>query len=212
MGNVEALWHLHTVNAGQNTPDALEFVLPPSVPDGVNYPVYLDTLLLNAFEPGDQRRANWVDSVMANGMTYYYPYKYKALVSQPVNGVFPPPTEYATVLRLGEQYLIRAESEANGTAAGIDSAIVDLNVIRGRAGLPPYSGGTDAASVLTAILHERRVELFSEWGHRWFDLKRTGNASSVMGVPGNACKNKGGTWNSYDSLYPIPQSEINMDP
>lgn len=66
--------------------------------------------------------------------------------------------------------------------------------------------------MLQAILHERQVELFSECGHRWFDLKRTGSINNVMGEPGGVCSSKGGTWNLNKALYPVPQSDLSNDP
>jgi hypothetical protein len=56
-------------------------------------------------------------------------------------------------------------------------------------------------------MKERRVELFTEWGHRWFDLKRLG-ASTIDAVMTTAELYKGGTWINYKSLYPIPVSDI----
>jgi hypothetical protein len=114
------------------------------------------------------------------------------------------------VLRLGEQYLIRAEAEAELNDPG--DAATDLNVIRKRAGLPPTTAANQS-DLLTAILKERRVELFSEWGHRWFDLCRTGNAPAVMATPGNVCQAKGGVWNAdnHQLLWPIPQQDIKAD-
>jgi hypothetical protein len=164
----------------------------------------LNDSLVTTFEPSDQRRIDWVDSVIVSGTTYYYPYKYK---NDSVNG---PITEYETVLRLGEQYLIRAEAEAYGSA-GTAAAIADLNTIRNRAGLLPYSGATDQTSVLNAIYHERRVELFTEWGHRWLDLKRTNMANTIMGTDG-ACAAKDGTWSSNAQLYPVPLYDLQTDP
>jgi len=73
-------------------------------------------------------------------------------------------------------------------------------------GLPTYSGATDQASVLSAIMKERQVELFAEWGHRWFDLKRTNTANSVLGAE------KPTTWKSTAVLYPIPVTEIINNP
>ena len=82
------------------------------------------------------------------------------------------------VFRLAEQYLIRAESEAE---LGQDSAAVtDLNAIRQRAGLFAYSGSIAQDSLISAIIRERRVELFVEWGHRWLDLKRSGQALDTL--------------------------------
>jgi hypothetical protein len=199
--STEAIWQLQPVNADQNTQDAILFVLPASGPDGMSYPVYLDTTFVDAFEPGDQRRVNWVDSVMASGTTYYYPFKYK------VDSIGAPVSEYEMVLRLAEQYLIRAEARAQ--QGNIMGAQNDLNTLRTRAWLGD-TPANDNNSLLTAIIHERQVELFTEWGHRWLDLKRTGNVSNVMSVvtpeKGNAA------WSDYMQWYPIPLNDIQHDP
>ncbi len=62
---------------------------------------------------------------------------------------------------------------------------------------------------LTALYHERQVELFTEWGHRWLDLKRTKRIDAVMAP---VTQQKGGAWNSNWQWYPLPQSEIQTDP
>lgn len=192
----EAIWQLQPVNTGWNTGDAMLFILPDTGPDDV-YPVYLSDFLLNSFETGDNRKTEWVKNVNVNGTTYSYPYKYKiATLNVPVD-------EYQMVIRLGELYLNRAEAKAQqGDASG---AIDDLNVIRKRAGLLNYSGASDKSSLLTAILHERQVELFTEWGQRWLDLKRTGAIDSVMSV---VTPQKGGIWNSNSQWYPISVTEL----
>jgi hypothetical protein len=201
----EAIWQLQPVTTGFDTQDALGFIIPPSGPDPYSYPVYLSQTLLNSFEPGDQRRADWVDSTIIDTTVYYYVFKYKN------NTQNAPVTESTTLLRLAEQFLIRAEAEANGAGNGISAAVTDLNVIRIRAGLNPYSGPMDQASVLSAIYHERQVELFTEWGHRWLDLKRTSSVDPVMGV-GGECAAKGGTWNTDWAFYPIPLTDLQADP
>jgi len=183
-GNNEAIWQLQPVLSGQNTPDAWLFILPSSGPSST-YPFYLNTDLVNSFENGDQRRVDWIDSVTVSSTIYYYVYKYKsATLNAPV-------TEYETVFRLAEQYLIRAEAAANDGSSS--AALNDINVIRQRAGLPDYSGATDKASLLTEILHQRQDEFFTEWGHRWLDLKRAGTVDEVMSI---AAPQKGGTWSS----------------
>lgn len=165
---------------------------------------YLTPQLLKSFEPDDKRRLEWVDSTIYNGVTYYYPFKYKISLYQQSPGA--PATEYYMVLRLAEQYLIRAEAEANGATGGLNAAIADLNVIRNRAGLANYAGDpSNKQAVLDAIMHERRIELFSEWGHRWFDLKRTGTIDAVL----KPIKPK---YQSYQQLYPIPFIDIQADP
>jgi hypothetical protein len=204
MNSNEAIWQLQPVLQGYDVPDVYAFILPATGPNSTPNKVYLNESLVTTFEPNDLRRQDWVDSIIVGGTTYYYPYKYK---NDSVNG---PITEYETVLRLGEQYLIRAEAEAY-SSIGTAAAIADLDTIRSRAGLPPYSGATDQTSVLNAIFHERRVELFTEWGHRWLDLKRTNTANTVMGADG-ACMAKGGTWNTNAQLYPVPLYDLQTDP
>ena len=197
----EAIWQLQPVNAGHNTEDALIFILPASGP-GDAFPLYLDSLLVNTFEPDDQRRVLWVDSVIVNGTSFYFPYKYEN------NNIGAPVTEYLMVLRLAEQYLIRAEAEAQGAQGGTNAAILDLDAIRSRAGLPNYAGGTDQQSVLNAIYHERQVELFTEWGHRWLDLKRTGTVDNVMTLIESQ---KQETWSDYKQWYPLPLTDLQYD-
>jgi len=211
MNNTEAIWQLATPpQVGYNTNDADNFVLTSAPGTGSSNSATISLELLNSFEPGDLRRTNWIDSVIKSGITYYFPFKY-----QQTNRNNPSNTsiEYETILRLAEQYLIRAEAEAN--LGDMADAASDLNKIRARANLPPSTILTSTSSLQqadSAILHERRVELFSEWGHRWFDLNRTGAVSNVMGAPGNVCQLKGGVWNSDWELYPIPTTEILKDP
>jgi uncharacterized membrane protein (DUF485 family) len=192
----EAIWQLQPVSNNFNTQDAQLFIIPPTGASSANF-VGITDYLLNSFESGDLRKLNWIGSIMANNTTYYYPFKYK---SASFNA---PLTEYEMVLRLGEQYLIRAEARAQmGNLSGSQE---DLNAIRNRAGLPNTTSTTQPG-LLSAILHERQVELFTEWGHRWFDLKRSGTVDAVLSVI------KGAHWQTTDQLYPIPQTEISRTP
>lgn len=195
----EAIWQIQPVGTGTNTPDARYFILPASGPSNTN-PIYLSQALINSFEPGDLRFINWVGSVTANSKTYYFPYKYKvALVNQPV-------TEYTTVFRVAEQYIIRAEARAKQN--NLSNAISDLNTIRNRAGLINTSAMTQS-DILSAIQQERRVELFTEWGNRWFDLKRWSIIDNIMTV---ATAQKGGTWKTTSQFFPLPLVDIQRDP
>jgi hypothetical protein len=139
---------------------------------------------------------NWIKDTTIEGEKYFFPYKYR---SATLNSQV---TEYFMVLRLAEQYLIRAEARAQLNDIG--GAQTDLNTIRTRAGLPG-TNATNIASLLAAIMQERRIELFSELGHRWYDLKRTNSLNSVMAI---ATPLKGGTWEITDELYPLPLLEI----
>ncbi|MBW8685574.1 RagB/SusD family nutrient uptake outer membrane protein [Chitinophaga rhizophila] len=206
-GSREAIWQLQPVNLNQNTIDAEVLVLAPTElnPRGgptESRPFYLSQSLLKNYSFEDQRRVNWIDSVVSDGIVYYYPFKYKAYLPQER-------TEYLTVLRLAEQYLIRAEARAQmNRIGGSNSAMDDINIIRTRAGLSDIVASSKE-EVLDIILKERRKELFTEWGHRWFDLKRTGNVDMVMQ---KVAIDKGIVWNSYKALYPIPVQDIQRNP
>jgi hypothetical protein len=195
-GSKEAIWQIPANQlTGGVTTEANQFLsfLPP------NY--VLTSWLQNAFEPGDQRFQNWVVLLINNtgvgNDSIYSPYKYKNVLNSS------PTTEDYMIFRLGETYLIRAEASANlGNGA---AALADLNIVRARAGLNPSTADpANQAAVLSAIQHERQVELFTEWGNRWFDLNRTGTAAAVLGAE------KGG-WQANDSLYPVPQPELQAD-
>lgn len=202
--NQEAIWQLQPVSSGtqSNTGEGFLFILPTSGPNVNQYPVWLNNNLISSFESGDLRKMHWVNSVTVSGNTYYYAFKYK------VGALATATSEYPVIFRLAEQYLIRAEARAmQGKLTGGNSAASDLNVIRIRAGLPNTTAMTQA-DFSTAILHERQVELFTEWGHRWLDLKRTGNVNGVMGV---VTPKKGGTWNPKWQYYPLPLTDIQRD-
>lgn len=204
----EAIWQLQPVNRGWNTEDARIFILPKSGPTSNSsvegYPVHLSPQLLNSFEPGDLRKERWISSVTitrpGGNAIYYFPYKYK---SATLNA---PSTEYMTVFRLAEQYLIRAEARIQQN--NVTGAQSDLNELRKRAGLSNTSAA-NTSSLLTAIMHERQVELFTEWGHRWLDLKRTENIDVVMTT---VTHSKGTTWNNNWQFYPIPLYDIIQNP
>lgn len=142
--------------------------------------------LINAFEPGDERKVNWVDVTSANKYT---------LNSTEYS-------EYTVVLRLAEQYLIRAEAKTHQNK--ILEAKEDINILRARANLP-VTTANDKSSLLLAIEQERRIELFTEWGHRWFDLIRTERATTFL-------QSLKPSWQATDVLFPIPEQQIIRDP
>lgn len=185
----EAIWQILPVNSSVNTYEGSSFI-----PAANTIPAYsLTTILLNSFEANDQRKSIWTGNIIVNGQTYYYPYKYKIKTGgTPLN-------EYYTVFRLAEQYLIRAEARAQQN--DITGAQADLNTIRLRAGLPA-TAANDKSSMLIAIEHERQTELFTEWGHRWLDLKRNNHADILLATL------KAPNWQSQDVLWPIPLPEI----
>lgn len=188
----ESIWQLMPVLPGVNTTEANLFILT----DQPSY-ISLSPGLVNNFQEGDLRKFHWVDSITANGSVFYYPKKYKVLSG--VTDV----TEYEMVFRLSEQLLIRAE--ANIYLNKLDEAKNDINLIRKRAGLANTTANVQA-DLLQAVADERRFELFTEWGHRWLDLKRTDKATAVLGAIADK------SWEPTDVFYPIPQAEISANP
>lgn len=198
----EAIWQLASASpVFTNTMDGYYYTLKMA-PAFTNHNS-MTTWLYNAFENGDARKTGWVGSFNTGTTIYNYASKYKNAVRSSAV------TEYFMVFRLAEQYLIRAEALAQQSNP---DAVDDLNEIRGRAGLGDYTGATDKTSMLTAIQRERQVELFTEWGHRWFDLKRTGALDPLMTGPSGICALKGGDWSKNDTILPLPISEIAVNP
>lgn len=188
----EAIYQLQPVKSTTATADAQAFL---SLKNKPRPPFYLRPELVAAFEAGDARKQHWTKTTTDQGTLYYYPFKYKQSTASPTD------PEYEMVLRLAEQYLIRAEAKAQeGDLVG---GLSDLNRVRARAGLGPVAAG-GLADLLAAIGRERRIELFSEWGHRWLDLRRSGQADAVLG-------NKVG-WRSTDVLWPIPDTLLQASP
>lgn len=187
----EAIWQLKPVGPNINTNEGNLFII-----NSTPRQYALTKELVSAFETGDKRKDEWVGVFVNGADSFYFPYKYKIKTGGDL-------TEYSMVLRLAEQYLIRAEARA--MLDNIIGAQEDLNTIRNRAGLANTTSN-NRADLMMSIEQERRIELFSEWGHRWLDLKRTGRADPLLGL------SKAPGWVSMDSLYPVPLSEILLDP
>lgn len=189
----ETIWQLHPVNPYRNTWEG-DAVIPSS--DAATPTYLLTNSLMNSFEAGDLRKTNWTKSRVFSGQILFYPFKYKVRTGSTLQ-------EYYVVFRLAEIYLTR--SEARVMTSNLQGAKDDLNIIRQRAGLPITAAST-TSDIQLAIEQERRIEYLCEWGHRWFDLKRTNRANTVIG------SQKPMTWQPTDALWPIPQGQLNLNP
>ncbi|XCF04807.1 RagB/SusD family nutrient uptake outer membrane protein [Tamlana crocina] len=198
----EAIWQISPAGSGALsyiTNEARIFILTDAPPNS-QQPLALATDLINHYGEQDLRRESWVGALETDDQVYYYPFKYKNNISE---GMI---MEYSMALRLAEQYFIRAEARARQSK--LTEAISDLDKIRERAGLPLLSvtaPDIGREPLLDSIQKERRRELFMEWGHRWLDLKRTGEASETLGAKKNS-------WQDTDVLYPVPEDEIDKNP
>ena len=192
LGSKETIWQLQSATATQNTKEGTTFIFvagPPSLTS-------LTPALVHSFLSTDLRKTSWVKTVTKGTSTWYHAYKYKERLVSTAS------KEYSIVLRLGEQYLIRAEARAQ--QGDLIGAKEDLNIIRHRAGLLDTTAESKE-EILDAVLQERKWELFTEYGHRFFDLKRFDKLDSALsGI-------KAG-WQTTDQLFPIPQTELSVNP
>jgi len=165
--------------------------------------------LVNAYEPGDLRKAATIIFVNQNTTTTLWDgfvippgtgvqspyYNYKAYHSEKLENFYgnrDRQEKNVHILRYAEVLLMKAEA---ATQLGGDAA-TPLNMVRARAGLAPATTVTQMT-----VWNERRVELAMEHD-RFFDLVRQGRAAQVMQASGKnftAGKNE---------LLPIPSTQI----
>lgn len=206
----EAVWQLESVNISGNRNTWEGFTMTPAsitAPTAFYRLTKGDYGLVAAFEAGDLRYTNWTGhytTTAAIPLTHTYPYKYKVRTNAVVS-------EYSMVLRFAEAYLIRGEAriQQNKLAAGKE----DLDVIRQRAGLAPLAAFENIQAGMLKVEKERRSELFAEWGHRWFDLKRW------KSINGDATKTRADDvlpltkplWKSTAIFMPLPTEAISTN-
>jgi hypothetical protein len=190
--STETIWQLQPIATNANTLEAAAFIFLTGPPPNMA----LTPGFMEAFETNDGRRISWTNAVSDGNQTWHHAYKYKR------QGTSASSQESSIMLRVAELYLIRAEARARqGDLVG---AKEDLNAIRLRAGLLETTA-VSQQQILDAVLQERRIELFTELGHRFFDLKRFAAANAVLSVVKP-------NWDSTDALLPIPETELLSNP
>lgn len=180
------LWQLSPQNSGDATKEASFYYFSGAAPNAYT----LTPALVNSFTDGDLRKQAWMTKVSFNGSSWYRPYKYKNLSGTNTN-------EYSVVFRLEEVYFILAEALAKQNR--LNEAMPYLNATRERAGLSTLTS-LSAESFINELLAEKRREFFSEFGHRFFDLKRLGRLNELKTLKPN--------WEDFKSLWPLPQNEL----
>lgn len=181
---------------------------------GFNTP---NTNLINAYEPGDLRKAGtiiFIDNSGAHTGTILWDgfripskdsvenlyYNYKAYTSRGEE-------EYANsgdknrpknirILRYPDVLLMYAEAAVH---LGTGDPDTKVNLIRDRADLPPKAGVT-----INDIWQERRIELAMEHDRFW-DIVRQGNAETLLHAAGKTNFVAG-----KHELLPIPNSQIQL--
>lgn len=189
----EIIWQLVPIDPerGLFIPGA---IIPISPNTNSSYP--MTPGIMREFEKGDQRSRIWTKYIGKDSIFNSFAYKFKSTRADK--------SEFMVALRLGEQLLIRAEARLQLHQS--IAAIADINTLRARAGLKPLQSDLQDDSLVKVIAHERRMELFGEWGHRWFDLKRTNKVDDVLQPL------KQPNWQNTDVLWPIPKAQLEINP
>jgi len=172
--------------------------------DGNNVPT---KDLVNEYEANDIRFNASIATSYLNGSGVINKVNYvKKYVDVPAvkndNGNNFPVIRYADILLMYAEAL----NEVGYVASG--DALINLNIIRARAGLMPALTATqipDQQSFRLAMEHERRVEFAFE-NLRWYDLVRTGRALTVLNSKPFLNLINPVSVNSL--VLPIPQSEV----
>lgn len=184
------IWQLKPRNSGDATKEIQTYFFNNGAPTSVA----LSQDLISSFPAGDLRRQHWIANITVGGNTWYRPNKYKVQSNNT--------TEYSVVLRLGEVYLLLAESLAQQNK--ITESVPHLNKVRQRAALPALDTSVSKEILIDEIIKENRREFFTEMGNRFFTLKRLGKLDGLITIKPN--------WKSYHRNWPLPQKELLLNP
>ncbi|WPV64080.1 RagB/SusD family nutrient uptake outer membrane protein [Chitinophaga sp. LS1] len=171
-----------------------------------------DSTLYQLFASFDARRDVTFFTQMYNAATGKYvqfgaarfakfiDYSISPLTNQSISGINYPVIRYADVLLMQAEVL----NEINGPGADAYAAI---NQVRARAKISNLTAGLSQAAFRDSVFHERRKEFIQE-GNRWFDLSRRGGTYLYDALRVYPAKTGAAL---KDTLYPIPQSEIDIN-
>jgi len=170
--------------------------------------------LYKLFDENDTRRSVTFFTTLYNAATgktvdfgaprfaKFIDYSLSPLSNQAQSGINYPVLRYADILLLYAETL----NEINGGPTA--DAYTAINRVRSRAHIDNLATGLNQSQFREAVFLERRKEFIQE-GNRWFDLSRRGGTylyDALKKLPaktGAAVK---------DTLYPIPQSERDLNP
>jgi len=189
-----SIWQLLPYSSIYNTYQGNVFILN-TVP--ATY-VALRQDFVTEFESGDGRKTSWIGQKNdSQNQNYYFPFKYKQYLTSTSS------LEYSVIQRVEELYLIRAEAYIFKGQYAL--AVSDINAVRNRAGLASLVATNDETTLINALIRERRSELFTEFGHRFYDLKHFQKLDQLMTV-------KKAAWKPHFAYWPLPEKDLLLNP
>ncbi|NBC06490.1 MAG: RagB/SusD family nutrient uptake outer membrane protein [Bacteroidetes bacterium] len=182
----DQLFYLSFTTADANS---LNFFYGPSGLGG-RYSIAPAPQLIAAFEPGDNRLPQAIDTSLIPGTPFCVKYDDFKGIDAGIDPIY--------FLRHAEMVLIAAEGAAE--KGDFDEASMWINQVRSRAGLEDVT--LDESNYVDLILQERFVELCLEGGHRLWDLRRRDRDVDVLGPIG---------YEACDAVWPYPQRDVDRN-
>ncbi len=173
-----------------------------------------DSTLYQLFAPNDTRRDVTFFTTLINPATgqpvnfgaarfkKWIDFSLSPLTNQAASGLNFPVIRYADVLLMYAEAL----NELNGGPTA--EAYAAINRVRTRAHIENLTEGLNQADFRDSVFLERRKEFIQE-GNRWFDLSRRGGTYLYDALKKLPAKTGAAV---RDTLYPIPQVEIDLNP
>jgi hypothetical protein len=157
--------------------------------------------LYEAYEEGDERRDYTIDQYNSGmeGRMVHIVRKYREAPTSPNNS-----EDNIILLRYADVLLMLAETINEENQGPTNEAYDAVDQVRLRAGLDIWERDMNYETLRQALLEERRKEFAFE-NHRWFDLKRFGEAVNILSDKGYAIQ-------PHNLLFPISRSEIEINP
>lgn len=183
------LWQLKPLKANDATEEAINYNFTTAVPN--TYALSED--LVSSFASNDLRKQKWVKEITINQNHFYRCDKYRNTTANT--------DEYSVIFRLEGVYLLLAESLAQQNK--VEEALPYINAVRQKAGIPALTSSSKE-ELLNNIVEENRKEFFTEHGNRFLTLKRNNGLNKLIPVKPN--------WRAYHQLWPLPISELVLNP
>lgn len=184
------IWQLKPGNTNEATKEAIlyNFTAAP-------LSFMVNPNLVSQFSNNDLRKQQYITAVPFQTQTNYKISKYRNLAASN-------PNEYSVIMRLEEAQFLLAEVLIQ--QGKVSEAIPLINKTRLRAGLNALPVSLTASAAMDELRIEKRKELFSEQGIRFFDLKRWGLLNQLTTVKPN--------WKPFHVQWPLPAKELLLNP